>query len=211
VLHEGKENNEMIIFYNEKGVGDILLAQLELEKPKETMNENIGDITLIKDAETQKIVAFNLFNASKYVTVEANGEVDLTEEFIGKVQLALRENNVDLELDVDLSPKFVIGHIIKKDTHPNADRLNVCTVDVGNETLQIVCGASNIDADQKVVVAKVGAVMPSGLVIKDAELRGVASSGMICSASELALPDAVEGAGILVLDEKSVVGQPYIK
>ncbi|QUW22743.1 DUF4479 domain-containing protein [Sporosarcina sp. Marseille-Q4063] len=201
----------MIAFYNEQGVGNVLLVQLELEKPKETMNENIGDVTVIKDAETQKIVAFNLFNAANYVKVEANGEVELTEEIIEKVQQALRENHVDLELDVDLSPKFVIGHVVKKDKHPNADRLNVCTVDVGSETLQIVCGASNVDANQKVVVAKVGAVMPSGLVIKDAELRGVASSGMICSASELALPDAEEGSGILVLDEKSVVGQPYIK
>ncbi|WP_210468537.1 YtpR family tRNA-binding protein [Sporosarcina sp. 6E9] len=201
----------MNIFYNEKGVGDVLLAQLELEKPKETMSESIGDITVIKNVETQQIVAFNLFNASKYVAVEANGEVELTEELIEKVQLALRENSVELELDVDLSPKFVIGHVIKKDKHPNADRLNVCKVDVGNETLQIVCGAANVEANQKVVVAKVGAVMPSGLVIKDAELRGVPSSGMICSASELALPDAEEGAGILVLDENSVVGQPYIK
>lgn len=201
----------MIIFYNEKGVGDVLLVQLDLEKPSEILTEKLGDVAVIKDAETQKVVAFNLFNASNYLKVEANGEVELTEGIIEKVQEALQKNNVDLELDVDLSPKFVIGHVIKKDKHPNADRLNVCTVDVGNETLQIVCGASNIDANQKVVVAKVGAVMPSGLVIKDAELRGVASSGMICSASELALPDAVEGSGILVLDEESVVGQPFIK
>lgn len=211
MLHEGKENSIMIIFYNEQGVGDVLLAQLELEKPKETITESFGDVTVIKDAETQNIVAFNLFNASKYLEVEANGEVELTEYVIGKVQQALQENHVDLELDVDLSPKFVIGHVIKKEQHPNADRLNVCMVDVGSETLQIVCGASNVEVEQKVVVAKVGAVMPSGLVIKDAELRGVASSGMICSASELALPDAGQGAGILVLDEKSVVGQPYIK
>ena len=118
---------------------------------------------------------------------------------------------MDLKLDVDLSPKFVIGHVLTKEKHPNADKLSVCTVDVGDETLQIVCGASNVDVDQKVVIAKVGAVMPSGLVIRDAELRGVASSGMICSASELALPDAEKGVGILVLDENSVVGQPYIK
>lgn len=201
----------MIIFYNEKGVGDVLLVQLELEKPSELLTEKIGDVAVIKDAETNKVVAFNLFNASNYLKVEANGEVPLTEEIIEKVQQGLKQNNVDLNLDVDLSPKFVIGHVITKEKHPNADKLNVCMVDVGNEKLQIVCGASNVDVNQKVVVAKVGAVMPSGLVIKDAELRGVASSGMICSASELALPDAVKGAGIMVLDEKSVVGQPYIK
>ena len=62
---------------------------------------------------------------------------------------------------------------MKKEKHPNADKLSVCTVDVGSETVQIVCGAPNVDAGQKVVVAKVGAVMPSGMVIRDAELRGV--------------------------------------
>ncbi len=90
----------------------------------------------------------------------------------------------------------------KKKKHPNADKLNICKVDVGTETLQIVCGAPNVDAGQKVVVAKVGAVMPSGMIIKDAELRGVPSSGMICSAKELALPNAPQEKGILVLEDK---------
>ena len=60
----------------------------------------------------------------------------------------------------------------------------------------------NVDEGQKVVVAKVGAVMPSGMVIRDAELRGVPSAGMICSAKELGLPDAPEEKGILVLDRQ---------
>ena len=77
------------------------------------------------------------------------------------------------------------------------------------KTVQIVCGAPNVDAGQKVVVAKVGAVMPSGMVIRDAELRGVPSSGMICSAKELGLPDAPEEKGILVLDNNAVVGETF--
>lgn len=99
--------------------------------------------------------------------------------------------------------------MFKKEKHPNADKLNICKVDVGTETLQIVCGAPNVDAGQKVVVAKVGAVMPSGMIIKDAELRGVPSSGMICSAKELALPNAPQEKGILVLEDKYEVGQPF--
>ena len=63
-------------------------------------------------------------------------------------------------------------------------------MDVGTEKLQIVCGAKNIAQGQKVVVAKVGAVMPSGMMIKDAELRGVPSKGMICSERELGLTDS---------------------
>ncbi len=83
-------------------------------------------------------------------------------------------------------------------------------VNIGQETLQIVCGAPNVESDQKVVVAKVGAVMPSGMIIKDAELRGVPSSGMICSSKELDLPDAPAEKGILVLPEGAEVGSAFI-
>lgn len=200
----------MNIFYNEKGVGDVLLVQLTSTNPADITTETKDDITLIQNSETNETVALNLFNASTYMKITENGEVKLTEDLVIQIQKALVVNKVNIELDVDFSPKFVIGHVLKKDSHPNADRLNVCLVDVGNETLQIVCGASNIDAGQKVVVAKVGAVMPSGMVIRDAELRGVASSGMICSATELSLPDAAEDVGILVLDEQEVVGNPFI-
>lgn len=82
-------------------------------------------------------------------------------------------------------------------------------VDVSSEKLQIVCGAPNVEAGQKVVVAKVGAVMPSGMVIKDAELRGVASSGMICSMRELNLPNAPQEKGIMVLSDDYKVGNAF--
>lgn len=82
-------------------------------------------------------------------------------------------------------------------------------MNVGDETLQIVCGAPNVDAGQKVVVAKVGAVMPSGLLIKEGNLRGEDSFGMLCSARELAIPGAPEVKGILVLDDSAEVGSPF--
>lgn len=89
------------------------------------------------------------------------------------------------------------------------DKLSVLKVNVGNEHLQIVCGAPNVEAGQKVVVAKVGTVMPSGMVIKDAELRGVASSGMICSMKELNLPNAPQEKGIMVLSNDYEIGQAF--
>lgn len=211
MLHERRESNSMNIFYNENGVGDVLLVQLALTKPETVLVETKGDVALVLNEETKEVVAFNLFNASSYVELVDNGEVKLTEELVDQIQKALVKNNVELELDADFTPKFVVGHVLTIEGHPNADRLNVCSVDVGNETLQIVCGASNIAAGQKVVVAKVGAVMPSGMVIRDAELRGVASSGMVCSATELSLPDAVENVGILVLDDEFVVGESFVK
>jgi|SRR5690606_6538127 len=199
----------MNIFYNQNGVGDVLLVQLTTERPENREIESIKDITLIKDEATQKIVAFNVFNASTYVKTETGEQVEMTEEIVGQLQEALKANGVDLELDVDFSPKFVVGHVMKKEKHPNADKLSVCTVDVGNETLQIVCGAPNVDEGQKVVVAKVGAVMPSGMVIRDAELRGIASSGMICSAKELGIPNAPAEKGIMVLQEDATPGEAF--
>ena len=199
----------MNIFYNQNGVGDVLFVQLTTERPENKEIEKKKDIALIKDEATGKVVAFNVFNASNYVKIDADGQVETTEQIVDQLQEAFKVNGVELELDVDFSPKFVVGHVTGKEKHPNADKLSVCKVDVGNETLQIVCGAPNVDEGQKVVVAKVGAVMPSGMVIRDAELRGIASSGMICSAKELGLPDAPAEKGILVLDENATPGEPF--
>ncbi len=197
----------MNVFYNKQGVGDVLLVQLTTEKPEKIHTEQFGDVTLIKDAQ-QDIVGFNLFQASTYTEV-AEDQAELTETLVTALQQALEKNGVSFTLEVDLSPKFVVGYVESKDKHPNADKLNVCQVAVDGETLQIVCGAPNVEAGQKVVVAKVGAVMPSGMVIRDAELRGVPSSGMICSAKELALPDAPAEKGILVLAEDAQTGSPF--
>ena len=198
----------MNAFYNKQGVGDVLLVQLTIDKPEKIHTEQFGDVTLIKN-EKQEIAGFNLFQASNYVDLQDQQPLEVTESFVTAVQNALGKNGVSYTLEVDLSPKFVVGYVESKDKHPNADKLNVCQVAVGDETLQIVCGAPNVEAGQKVVVAKVGAVMPSGMVIRDAELRGVPSSGMICSAKELALPDAPTEKGILVLPEDAQTGTPF--
>lgn len=199
----------MNVFINKHGVGDVLMVQLTTERPEQTVIESKGDVTLIKSSQSGEPVALNIFHATQYVGEHADGSIELTPELVAEIQEVLNKNNVSLELDVDFSPKFVIGHVVSKEKHPNADKLNICTVDVGSETLQIVCGAPNVESDQKVVVAKVGAVMPSGMIIRDAELRGVPSSGMICSAKELALPDAPAEKGILVLPADAEVGSAF--
>lgn len=109
--------------------------------------------------------------------------------------------------------KVVVGYVKSKEKHPDADKLNVCIVDAGEaEDLQIVCGAKNIDAGQKVPVALVGAKLPGGLEIKKAKLRGVPSQGMICSAKELGLNEKLlpkeQQEGILVLPEDTTIGTP---
>lgn len=94
---------------------------------------------------------------------------------------------------------FVVGEVLTCEPHPDSDHMHVCTVSVGDETLGIVCGAPNCRAGLKVAVAKIGAVIPDGgFKIKPAKLRGVPSSGMLCSARELALSNDHEG--IMELD-----------
>ncbi len=95
----------------------------------------------------------------------------------------------------------VVGRVTAREPHPDADKLSVCQVEVaGGERLQIVCGAANVRAGIHVPVALLGSTLPAvGLTIKPAELRGVASSGMICSLQELGLAETSEG--ILILDE----------
>ncbi len=102
---------------------------------------------------------------------------------------------------------FVVGKVLTAEQHPDADRLRVCTVDVGEaEASQIVCGAPNVAAGQTVAVAKPGAVMPDGTRLKAAKLRGVVSAGMICAEDELGLGS--DHAGILVLDDRLAAGTP---
>jgi phenylalanyl-tRNA synthetase beta chain len=112
--------------------------------------------------------------------------------------------------------KVVVGHVVSREKHPDADKLSVCQVDVGTgELLQIVCGAKNVDAGQKVPVALAGAKLPGGLHIKKAKLRGVESQGMICSAKELGLNDKLLPKeiqeGILVLPPDTETGSDALQ
>ena len=101
----------------------------------------------------------------------------------------------------------IVGHVTQREQHPNADRLSVCQVDVGaDEALNIVCGAPNVDAGQKVAVARVGTVLPGDLKLKRSKIRGVESQGMICSVRELELGD--DHDGIWVLPADAPIGQP---
>ncbi|MEH7821941.1 YtpR family tRNA-binding protein [Bacillus altitudinis] len=199
----------MNVFYNAEGVGDTLLISLKDVTREEVGHETFGDVVRIFNQDTKETTGFNIFNASSYMKIEENGSVPLSETLVQDINEILNRNGVSETLTVDLSPKFVVGYVKEKEKHPNADKLNICQVDVGDETLQIVCGAPNVDQGLYVVVAKVGAVMPSGLVIKDAELRGVPSSGMICSAKELDLPNAPAEKGILVLEGSRQAGEPF--
>jgi len=118
-------------------------------------------------------------------------------------EIAKTFNAIGLEVDriqeFRVPEKIVFGKVLECVKHPDADKLNVCQVDIGSSIRQIVCGASNVREGLNVVVATVGATMPNGMQIKPVKLRGVESEGMICSASEIGLVDAQ--SGIIELDE----------
>ncbi|MGF1483824.1 MAG: phenylalanine--tRNA ligase subunit beta [Opitutales bacterium] len=102
---------------------------------------------------------------------------------------------------------LVVGEVLSREQHPNADRLGVCQVDAGEGApRQIVCGATNYKVGDRVPVALPGAVLPGDFKIKKSKLRGVESAGMLCSAKELGLGD--DHAGLLILDAHPAVGTP---
>ena len=99
------------------------------------------------------------------------------------------DDMIDYTKDVK---NLVVGYIQSKEKHPDADKLNICQVDIGEEEpVQIVCGAPNVDAGQHVIVAKVGGRLPRGIKIKRAKLRGERSEGMICSLQEIGISSNV--------------------
>ena len=103
----------------------------------------------------------------------------------------------------------VIGKVLSVESHPNADRLNVCNVNDGKKDYQVVCGAPNVQAGQIIAYAKVGSTLPGGFKLEKIKLRGIESSGMICSAKELNISN--EHDGILVLPESCNLGGEFFK
>lgn len=101
----------------------------------------------------------------------------------------------------------VVGKVLSIERHPNADRLRIAKVDVKTEVLTIVCGASNLEENQLVPVALIGASLPGGIEIKESEIRGEKSFGMICAEDELGLGNNHEG--IMVLNSKAKPGQLF--
>jgi phenylalanyl-tRNA synthetase beta chain len=126
------------------------------------------------------------------------------------IAAALTQGGLEVESIERIGPDLSgvrVGHVLERAQHPNADRLSLCRVDIGaSEPVEIVCGAPNVAAGQKVAVVSPGAKLPDGKKLEKAKIRGVVSHGMICSAKELGI--AGESDGILVLDASAKVGAP---
>lgn len=135
--------------------------------------------------------------------------VDLTGISTEDIVSHLTMSGLEVEDVIDqnkIYQNFVVGLVQEKQKHPNADKLSICKVFDGKTELQVICGASNVDAGQKVVFAPIGTLIPNGeFEIKKAKIRGVESYGMICAEDELLLSD--DHSGIMILDDKLEAGE----
>ncbi len=136
--------------------------------------------------------------------------VDLSGEDLNELAIKVTKAGINVEKVVTNQIKnLTIGEILEVKKHEEADKLNVCLVDVGNSTQQIVCGASNVSVGLKVIVALPGAVLPGNFEIKKSKIRGVESNGMICALYELGLEEKTEetySKGICELNSDAQVG-----
>ncbi|KGA97813.1 phenylalanyl-tRNA synthase subunit beta [Alkalihalobacillus alcalophilus ATCC 27647 = CGMCC 1.3604] len=144
--------------------------------------------------------------------------VDLSEVTAAQIAEKMTRGGIEIDFIHELNKGvsgIVVGYVKECQQHPNADKLNVCKVDIGgDEIVQIVCGARNVAAGQYVIVAKVGAVLPGNFKIKKAKLRGEVSMGMICSLQELGIDGKLVQKefeeGIYVFQDEVPVGTDAI-
>ena len=141
--------------------------------------------------------------------------VDIANEDISELTDKITKFGVNIEKVISNNiDNLVIGLIKKVEKHPDSDHLNVCEVDLGSEVVQIVCGASNVRENLKVIVATPGAILPGNFEIKKSKIRGVESNGMICALFELGLEEKTEetySKGITELDNDAPVGENPLK
>lgn len=202
----------MIFSYNKEAVGDTLLVIATNVNGQEVDHESRGMITRVFVKETGVTVGWNFFSISSQLNdLTGNGQVHLNDAQLETLNSLLKAEGFTEQVSDDRLPKIVTGFVKSCKAHPDSDHLSITQTEVGNgEVLQIVCGAPNIKAGLKVVVAKPGAMMPDGLMIWPGELRGVESHGMICSARELNVPNAPAARGILELPFDIEIGEAFI-
>lgn len=190
----------LIASYNKNELGDILVVIAGADQPQ--VEHHFDDVVEVVSEDGQELLGVNFFNASQLLPelTDENGQVHLTDNQVVTLNAHLKHVGATHQLQLDHDSKFVLGYVKQLEDHPRSDHLHITKTLVNNDqTLQIVSGSPNIAADILVVVAKVGAMMPSGEIIWPGQLRGVSSDGMICSGRELHIKNAPNRPGALIL------------
>lgn len=196
------------LFYDYHTIGDVLLIVKDLETKPDKVLKNGDVVSLYKNDE---LIGINIFDISSVLKIKSKGLIVLPiKEMIDIINNILENAGVET-LSYKEESGFKIGHVLTCEEHPDSDHMHVLTVDIKDEVLDIVCGAPNVKAGQKVVVATLGTTMFDGKKIVPSELRGIKSNGMLCSPRELHLEGAPQVRGILVLDENAEIGEDFFK
>lgn len=202
----------LIASYNPKNTGDTLVVILNQDAENQE-TEIHDDVVRIYDPKSHQALGYNFLQASRILPeiADQNGQVRLTANQVEKLNQYLTAHDFPNELELDKEARFVVGYVKAMTDHPRSDHLKITQTEIDhNQELQIVSGSPNMRAGIKVVVAKVGAMMPNGLIIWPGELRRVQSDGMICSGRELKIPNAPQVPGALILpDDYQAVGEPF--
>lgn len=201
----------LIASYNQAALGDVLVVIAAADEAEQTTTTR-DDIVEIVAQSDGHLIGFNFLKIKTILpTLSGNGKIELSDDQIGILNEAIKAAGFSTKLVADYDAKFVVGYVETVEKHPKSDHLHITTTLVdGEHELQIVSGSPNIKDHIKVVVAKVGAMMPSGQIIWPGQLRGVSSNGMICSGRELKLKNAPEKPGALILpDDFQAIGQPF--
>lgn len=200
----------LIASYNPQELGDILVVITAPDVEQQAKQHQ--DVVEFTSVENGQLLGMNFLHVSEILPdIQGQGQVFLSDVQVEKLNAHLVTVGSDKQLVPDHDPKFVIGYVESMEEHPNSDHLHITkTLVDNNEELTIVSGSPNMQAHVKVVVAKIGAMMPSGLIIWPGELRGVPSNGMISSGRELGVKNAPNRPGALILpDDFGEVGTPF--
>ncbi|UQS82641.1 DUF4479 and tRNA-binding domain-containing protein [Bombilactobacillus folatiphilus] len=198
-----------ISVYNPSVLGNALLITLGADTTTQTVIQKEQIVQILDDQN--QVIGYNFLEIVPNLQLdpEGSGQVHLTAPQITVLNDALQAAGFDQQLQFDPTQYFVAGLVKKMQPHPDSDHLHICQIELDQaQTVQIVCGAPNIEVGQIVAVAKVGAMMPDGKIIYSGVLRGVPSEGMVCAPRELQLKNAPQKRGILVLDDQTTVGSP---
>lgn len=197
---------EATLFYNYKLIGDVLLVNLDSELLPNHFEKH-DDVTLIYS--NSKLVGINIFNISNVLKLKTEGRIILPpNSLIDIINDKCASLGID-KIDYVSSSGFKVGKIISCEEHPESNHLHCLKVDIGNEVLDIVCGAKNVKVGLNVVVATIGTTLMDGSVIKKGQLLGEESYGMCCSPKELGLNIPYPPHHLLELDDDVTLGQDF--
>ena len=191
----------VVAFYNQKSLNNTLIIVINDRK---IIDVKINDNFSVGYSENKEVSFINIFNFNKHMKVN-EGYLKFDKQICQKVK---EITSIDLSNFVDTND-FVVGQI-KQCEEIKGTHLHKCVVNVGDNEFQIVCGAKNARNEIKVVVALNGAILPNGEIIKNGQLLGIKSFGMLCSKKELNLhSDKFNDVGIIELSPQYKVGDKF--